>query len=110
MCGCGHQGGVCGIAHRQVSRSRQLCFAQGRDARVSRLALEGKGEGWAQAGIIKDAGDDPDVTHGCTVIATVRMTGKGITFKAGIRSWHSNESGACPLRWASPPSIRSRAR
>ena len=47
------------------------------------LAVEGKGEGWAQAGIIKDAGDDPDVTHGCTVIATVRMTGKGITFKAG---------------------------
>jgi cobalt-precorrin-5B (C1)-methyltransferase len=47
------------------------------------LSLEGKGEGWAQAGIIKDAGDDPDVTHGCTVIATVRMKGKGITFKAG---------------------------
>ena len=47
------------------------------------LALEGKGEGWAQAGIIKDAGDDPDVTHGCTVIATVRLKGKGITFKAG---------------------------
>ena len=47
------------------------------------LALEGKGEGWAQAGIIKDAGDDPDVTHGCTVIATVRMRGRGVTFKAG---------------------------
>ena len=47
------------------------------------LALEGKGEGWAQAGIVKDAGDDPDVTHGCTVIATVRMKGMGITFKAG---------------------------
>ena len=47
------------------------------------LALEGKGEGWAQAGIIKDAGDDPDVTHGATVIATVRLKGKGITFKAG---------------------------
>lgn len=47
------------------------------------LALEGKGEGWAQAGIIKDAGDDPDVTHGCTVIATVRMRGKGVTFRAG---------------------------
>ena len=47
------------------------------------LAVEGKGEGWAQAGIIKDAGDDPDVTHGCTVIATVRMRGKGVTFKAG---------------------------
>ena len=26
----------------------------------------------AKAGIIKDAGDDPDVTHGVLVIATVR--------------------------------------
>jgi cobalt-precorrin-5B (C1)-methyltransferase len=47
------------------------------------LALEGRADGWARAGIIKDAGDDPDVTHGCTVIATVREHGKGITFKAG---------------------------
>ncbi len=47
------------------------------------LALEGKGEGWAQAGIIKDAGDDPDVTHGCIVVATVRRKGEGISFKAG---------------------------
>jgi len=47
------------------------------------LALEGRGEGWAQAGIIKDAGDDPDVTHGCVVIATVRQKGEGVTFKAG---------------------------
>jgi cobalt-precorrin-5B (C1)-methyltransferase len=47
------------------------------------LALEGKGEGWAQAGIVKDAGDDPDVTHGCLVISTVRLKGQGITFKAG---------------------------
>ncbi len=47
------------------------------------LALEGRGEGWAQVGIVKDAGDDPDVTHGCTVIATVRNRGNGVTFKAG---------------------------
>ncbi len=47
------------------------------------LALEGKGEGWAQAAIVKDAGDDPDVTHGCMVIATVRLRGAGITFRAG---------------------------
>ena len=47
------------------------------------LALEGRGDGWAQAGIVKDAGDDPDVTHGCVVIATVRRKGEGITFKAG---------------------------
>jgi cobalt-precorrin-5B (C1)-methyltransferase len=47
------------------------------------LALEGKGDDWAQAGIVKDAGDDPDVTHGCIVIATLRRRGAGITFKAG---------------------------
>ncbi len=47
------------------------------------LALEERGEGWARAGIIKDAGDDPDVTHGCTVVATVREGGEGIRFKAG---------------------------
>ena len=47
------------------------------------LALEEKGEGWARVGIIKDAGDDPDVTHGAMVIATVRLLGKGVSFKAG---------------------------
>ncbi|MBZ0215585.1 MAG: cobalt-precorrin-5B (C(1))-methyltransferase [Fimbriimonadaceae bacterium] len=49
------------------------------------LALEETGEGWARAGIIKDAGDDPDVTHGAMVIATVRRAaeGSGIVFKAG---------------------------
>ena len=48
------------------------------------LALEGRGDGWARAGIIKDAGDDPDVTHGCLVIATVsRNDSGGISLKAG---------------------------
>ena len=48
------------------------------------LALEEKGEGWARAGIVKDAGDDPDVTHGATVIATVRRRGgSGVSFRAG---------------------------
>ncbi len=47
------------------------------------LALEERGEGWARAGIIKDAGDDPDVTHGCMVVATVREGGEGIRFRAG---------------------------
>lgn len=49
------------------------------------LALEGRGEDWAKAGIVKDAGDDPDVTHGCMVIATVRAAeaGSGVKFRAG---------------------------
>ncbi len=47
------------------------------------LAMHEIGEGWARAGIIKDAGDDPDVTHGALIVATVRNLGQGVTFKAG---------------------------
>ena len=40
---------------------------------------------FAEAGIIKDAGDDPDVTHGALVISRVShgVTGSGVSFKAG---------------------------
>lgn len=49
------------------------------------LAFESLGDGYASAGIVKDAGDDPDVTHGATIIATVRplSPGSGISFVAG---------------------------
>jgi cobalt-precorrin-5B (C1)-methyltransferase len=49
------------------------------------LATTRRGEGFATAGVIKDAGDDPDVTHGALVCATVRAgaPGAGVTFKAG---------------------------
>lgn len=49
------------------------------------LALTRRGENSATAGIVKDAGDDPDVTHGALVLATVRVgaTGAGVTFRAG---------------------------
>ena len=43
------------------------------------------GDGWAEAGVIKDAGDDPDVTHGCEVRVRVEpgAPGAGVTFAAG---------------------------
>ncbi|MHC1548594.1 cobalt-precorrin-5B (C(1))-methyltransferase [Phyllobacterium sp. K27] len=49
------------------------------------LAIESIGEGYAMAGIVKDAGDDPDVTHGATIISTVfpAPPGSGIQFAAG---------------------------
>jgi cobalt-precorrin-5B (C1)-methyltransferase len=47
------------------------------------LALEELGDGWARAGIVKDAGDDPDVTHGATIISRVRLQKSSVTFKAG---------------------------
>jgi len=49
------------------------------------LAHERLGADFAEAGIVKDAGDDPDVTHGALVM--VRLTrnppGRGVTFHAG---------------------------
>ncbi|MEU3072879.1 cobalt-precorrin-5B (C(1))-methyltransferase [Streptomyces laurentii] len=49
------------------------------------LAVEATGPGFATAGVVKDAGDDPDVTHGATVRATVRELppGSGVVFRAG---------------------------
>lgn len=49
------------------------------------LAAEALSGGTAMAGIVKDAGDDPDVTHGALVRATVRPlpTGSGVVFRAG---------------------------
>src|SRR5271165_1604196 len=52
---------------------------------VFALAFSDAGTDWAKAGIVKDAGDDPDVTHGALVIATVSHgePGSGVTFRAG---------------------------
>jgi cobalt-precorrin-5B (C1)-methyltransferase len=49
------------------------------------LAVEELRADTAMAGVVKDAGDDPDVTHGALVRATVRRTapGSGVTFHAG---------------------------
>lgn len=41
------------------------------------------GAGWAAAGVIKDAGDDPDVTHRATVVAKVSASPGGVVFVAG---------------------------
>lgn len=49
------------------------------------LASSELGADWARAGVVKDAGDDPDVTHGALIVATIRHgpLGSGITFHAG---------------------------
>ena len=47
------------------------------------LALAEAGDGWARVGITKDAGDDPDVTHGALIVVNVSPSQGGIVFKAG---------------------------
>ncbi len=60
----------------QLPRGQRPAFA---------LARELLGDDFALAGIVKDAGDDPDVTHGALVLSTVRRAapGAGISFRAG---------------------------
>ena len=62
----------------------EITLPGGARARFS-LAEAEPGAGFARAGVIKDAGDDPDVTHGVLVRARVRRgpRGTGIEFVAG---------------------------
>jgi len=42
------------------------------------------GDGWAEAVVVKDAGDDPDVTHGAHLTVRLRPSGEpGVTWRAG---------------------------
>src|SRR6185503_4122266 len=49
------------------------------------LARRNRGKNWASAGIVKDAGDDPDVTHLALIVSKVRAlpSRSGVQFKAG---------------------------
>lgn len=49
------------------------------------VAIHEHAPGAATAGVIKDAGDDPDVTHGALIKATVQhgSRGSGVVFRAG---------------------------
>jgi cobalt-precorrin-5B (C1)-methyltransferase len=59
-----------------LPRGERPCFA---------LALTRMDAASATAGVIKDAGDDPDVTHGALIVATVRAgpPGSGVSLRAG---------------------------
>ena len=49
------------------------------------VAFTYQGQDWVKAGIIKDAGDDPDVTHGAMIIACLQqgLPQSGVTFTRG---------------------------
>ncbi len=59
-----------------LPRGGRVAFA------LAQTAFDGGG---ATAGVVKDAGDDPDVTHGALVVAHVRPAppGSGVLFEAG---------------------------
>ena len=68
------------------------------------LALAERGPGEARAGIIKDAGDDPDVTHGALVLGDAcapAPPGTGVIFRAGAGVGTVTEPGL-PLAVGEP--------
>lgn len=85
--------GACATA-ASVAAARWLLFDEiadvvtvhlpvGRDARFAIVDRE-RGDSWARCSVIKDGGDDPDVTHGAEIRARVwRGGGAGVTFAAG---------------------------
>src|SRR5450755_992020 len=58
----------------------------GGDPAAFALAESELGPDGAVAGVVKDAGDDPDVTHGALVRARLRLglPGEGVVFRAGV--------------------------
>ena len=69
-----------------------ITLPKGEEPRFALKRME-LGEGEATASVIKDAGDDPDVTHGAEIVVTVALRERGgesdhknnkdITFRAG---------------------------
>ena len=51
------------------------------------------GPGWVEAGVIKDAGDDPDVTHGALIVSRVAASSGGVSFAAGDGVGHVTRPG-----------------
>lgn len=62
---------------------------------VFAVAHQQAGPGWAEAGVIKDAGDDPDVTHQALIKARVTSSGagNGVRFRAGVGVGHVTKPG-----------------
>ena len=56
----------------------------GKEANLD-VAFTDQGQDWVKVGIVKDAGDDPDVTHGAMIIACLRqgLPQSGVTFTRG---------------------------
>ncbi|MEO0913326.1 MAG: cobalt-precorrin-5B (C(1))-methyltransferase, partial [Pseudomonadota bacterium] len=87
----GYTTGACAAA---AAKAAALALATGRWASPVEITLPrgecvafelvetAQGEGWARASVQKDAGDDPDVTHGALIVVTVRRAA-ALAFRAG---------------------------
>jgi cobalt-precorrin-5B (C1)-methyltransferase len=68
--------------HLPETVSIRLPIGRTLDIPINRIEYD---NGLASAGVVKDAGDDPDVTHGAEIVATVRRVPEpGIHIKGGV--------------------------
>ncbi|MEG0441927.1 MAG: cobalt-precorrin-5B (C(1))-methyltransferase CbiD [Oscillospiraceae bacterium] len=91
---CGYTTGTCAAAAARGAAELLLRGTLPPSVRIETPAgivveadlLEPKsGEDWASCGIIKDGGDDPDVTDGAMIFVTVRRTEtEGVTVDGGL--------------------------
>lgn len=80
-----------------ISRSVLLLLPCGREAELPVAFVEATADG-ARAGVRKDAGDDPDITHESLIIAEVALSAGAPTAQA-----HSPSRSPCPAPLPHPP-------
>ena len=76
------QAALGGLWEGRVPASVQITLPRG-ETPIFEVAQSETGDGWAYAAVIKDAGDDPDVTHHALIEARVSMSNGGVVFKGG---------------------------
>lgn len=76
------QAALYGLWEGRVPASVQITLPRG-ETPVFEIAHSRIGAGFASAAVIKDAGDDPDVTHQALIEARVEISGGGVIFKGG---------------------------
>ncbi len=76
------QAALLGLWQGQIPPKVQITLPKG-ETPIFDIVEPEIGDGWAEAGIIKDAGDDPDVTHGAHIRVRVHRSSEGVVFRAG---------------------------
>ncbi|MBX2804548.1 MAG: cobalt-precorrin-5B (C(1))-methyltransferase [Hyphomicrobiales bacterium] len=75
---------VTGLLTGSIPQQVEIVLPRGQRAvfQIAESSIDAK---WARVAIQKDAGDDPDVTHGAMIVVTIRpgQPHSGITFRAG---------------------------
>lgn len=71
-----------GLWHGETPQSVSIVLPKGEFFETP-VATTDRGDGWVSVGITKDAGDDPDVTHGALIVAKVSQSDGGVRFRAG---------------------------